>query len=70
MEKACNRRDKFEQKFIVKHNQKSKNKEKNIITNFFFFFQLYSRSHSIFTVLIHTKEASPDGEDVIKVGKL
>ena len=29
-----------------------------------------SRSHSIFTVTIHLKEATPEGEDVIKIGKL
>ncbi|KAJ9521899.1 hypothetical protein QJQ45_024772 [Haematococcus lacustris] len=29
-----------------------------------------SRSHSIFTVTIHMKEATADGEDVIKIGKL
>lgn len=29
-----------------------------------------SRSHSIFTITIHVKEATPDGEDLIKCGKL
>ena len=29
-----------------------------------------SRSHCIFTVLVHTKETTPDGEDLLKVGKL
>eukprot|EP01114_Cavostelium_apophysatum_P020876 TRINITY_DN7123_c0_g1_i1.p1 TRINITY_DN7123_c0_g1~~TRINITY_DN7123_c0_g1_i1.p1 ORF type:complete len:1019 (-),score=329.08 TRINITY_DN7123_c0_g1_i1:32-3088(-) len=29
-----------------------------------------SRSHCIFTVIIHTKESTSDGEDLIKVGKL
>lgn len=29
-----------------------------------------SRSHSIFTITIHLRESSPDGEDVIKIGKL
>eukprot|EP00743_Colponemidia_sp_Colp-15_P003665 GILK01003956.1.p1 GENE.GILK01003956.1~~GILK01003956.1.p1 ORF type:complete len:1069 (-),score=203.24 GILK01003956.1:91-3261(-) len=29
-----------------------------------------SRSHSIFSVTIHIKESTPDGEDVIKIGKL
>mmetsp|Transcript_27007 Transcript_27007/g.59061 ORF Transcript_27007/g.59061 Transcript_27007/m.59061 type:complete len:1042 (+) Transcript_27007:153-3278(+) len=29
-----------------------------------------SRSHSIFTITIHLKETTPEGEDVIKVGKL
>ncbi|GBF97458.1 hypothetical protein Rsub_10381 [Raphidocelis subcapitata] len=29
-----------------------------------------SRSHSIFTVTIHMKETTPEGEDVIKIGKL
>lgn len=29
-----------------------------------------SRSHSIFTVTIHMRETTPEGEDVIKIGKL
>ena len=29
-----------------------------------------SRSHSVFSVTIHMKESTPDGEDVIKVGRL
>jgi kinesin family protein 11 len=29
-----------------------------------------SRSHCIFSITIHTKEVAPDGEDLIKVGKL
>eukprot|EP00026_Physarum_polycephalum_P000638 Phypoly_transcript_00639.p1 GENE.Phypoly_transcript_00639~~Phypoly_transcript_00639.p1 ORF type:complete len:1065 (+),score=165.20 Phypoly_transcript_00639:219-3197(+) len=29
-----------------------------------------SRSNCIFTITIHTKEATPDGEDLLKVGKL
>lgn len=29
-----------------------------------------SRSHSIFTLTIHMKETTPDGEDLLKVGKL
>ncbi|KAI8468993.1 MAG: kinesin motor domain-containing protein [Monoraphidium minutum] len=29
-----------------------------------------SRSHSVFTVTIHMKETTPEGEDVIKIGKL
>eukprot|EP00466_Bigelowiella_natans_P003548 jgi/Bigna1/57657/fgenesh1_pm.23_\ len=29
-----------------------------------------SRSHCVFTITLHTKEASPDGEDVIRTGKL
>ena len=29
-----------------------------------------SRSHSIFTITIHTKESSSSGEDIIKIGKL
>eukprot|EP00798_Chlamydomonas_sp_ICE-L_P027766 gene27766-7406_t len=29
-----------------------------------------SRSHSIFSITIHLKETTPEGEDVIKVGKL
>lgn len=30
----------------------------------------HSRSHSIFTITIHTKEANAGGEDIIKTGKL
>ncbi|KAA8498582.1 Kinesin-like protein KIF11 [Porphyridium purpureum] len=29
-----------------------------------------SRSHSVFTVTIHIREATPDGEDLLKIGKL
>ena len=29
-----------------------------------------SRSHSVFSVTVHTKESTPDGEDVIRCGKL
>src|SRR6185503_9866344 len=29
-----------------------------------------SRSHCIFSVIIHTKESTPEGEDLLKVGKL
>lgn len=29
-----------------------------------------SRSHSVFTVTIHIKESTPDGQDLLKVGKL
>lgn len=29
-----------------------------------------SRSHSVFTITIHMKETTPEGEDVIKIGKL
>jgi len=29
-----------------------------------------SRSHAIFTITLHTKEVNPEGEDVIKTGKL
>ncbi|KAJ1948073.1 Kinesin- motor protein, partial [Dispira parvispora] len=29
-----------------------------------------SRSHAIFSITVHTKEATPEGEDLIKVGKL
>eukprot|EP00873_Tetraselmis_striata_P027928 jgi/Tetstr1/448192/TSEL_035483.t1 len=29
-----------------------------------------SRSHSIFTITIHMKESTPEGEEVIKIGKL
>lgn len=29
-----------------------------------------SRSHSLFTITIHIKEATPEGEELIKCGKL
>lgn len=29
-----------------------------------------SRSHTIFTILVHIKENSPDGEEMLKIGKL
>eukprot|EP00741_Cyanophora_paradoxa_P015113 tig00020848_g14584.t1 len=29
-----------------------------------------SRSHSIFTITIHMKECTPEGEDILKIGKL
>ena len=29
-----------------------------------------SRSHSVFTVTVHIKESNPDGEELIKSGKL
>ena len=29
-----------------------------------------SRSHSVFTITIHMKETTPEGEDLLKVGKL
>ena len=29
-----------------------------------------SRSHCVFTMIIHTKETTTDGEDIIKTGKL
>ena len=29
-----------------------------------------SRSHCIFSVLIHTREMTPEGEDLVKTGKL
>jgi kinesin family protein 11 len=29
-----------------------------------------SRSHSVFAITIHMKETTPEGEDVIKIGKL
>ncbi len=32
--------------------------------------QRSSRSHSVFTITIHTKEVDADGEEIIKVGKL
>lgn len=41
-----------------------------ILTLFSHSFLLDSRSHCIFSVIIHTKEATPDGEDLLKVGKL
>lgn len=35
------------------------------------FFGLYfSRSHSLFSITIHIKEATPEGEELIKCGKL
>ena len=33
-------------------------------------FPFSSRSHSLFTVTIHIKEATPEGEELIKSGKL
>lgn len=33
-------------------------------------FHSSSRSHSIFTITIHIKEATPEGEELIKCGKL
>ncbi|KAJ3105285.1 kinesin motor protein cin8 [Phlyctochytrium bullatum] len=33
-------------------------------------FNMASRSHSIFTVTLHIREATPDGEDLLKIGKL
>jgi kinesin family member 11 len=29
-----------------------------------------SRSHSVFCITVHIREISPDGEEVIKIGKL
>jgi kinesin family protein 11 len=29
-----------------------------------------SRSHCVFSIIVHTKEATPEGEDLLKVGKL
>ena len=31
---------------------------------------LYSRSHSIFSIIIHIKETTPEGEELMKCGKL
>lgn len=31
---------------------------------------LFSRSHSLFSITIHIKEATPEGEELIKCGKL
>ena len=31
---------------------------------------MYSRSHSIFSITVHIKETTPDGEELLKVGKL
>jgi len=30
----------------------------------------FSRSHSLFSITIHIKEATPEGEELIKCGKL
>lgn len=35
---------------------------------FYYFF--FSRSHSLFSITIHIKEATPEGEELIKCGKL
>jgi len=37
------------------------------LTNTFF---VFSRSHSLFSITIHIKEATPEGEELIKCGKL
>lgn len=37
----------------------------NILNNYY-----CSRSHSIFTLAVHTKETSSDGNDLIRTGKL
>lgn len=34
------------------------------------FFLCFSRSHSLFSITIHIKEATPEGEELIKCGKL
>lgn len=31
---------------------------------------LHSRSHSVFSVTIHMKEITMDGEELVKIGKL
>ena len=31
---------------------------------------IFSRSHSIFSITIHIKEATPEGEELLKCGKL
>lgn len=36
----------------------------------FFSFFKFSRSHSLFSITIHIKEATPEGEELIKCGKL
>ena len=36
------------------------------LTNYLFL----SRSHSLFSITIHIKEANPEGEELIKCGKL
>ena len=33
-------------------------------------FIFFSRSHSLFSITIHIKEATPEGEELIKCGKL
>lgn len=30
----------------------------------------YSRSHSVFSITIHMKETTVDGEELVKIGKL
>ena len=54
-------------------NKNSRFENHHILTpteKFYFFGKHNSRSHSIFTVIIHTKDSTPEGEDLIKVGKL
>lgn len=29
-----------------------------------------SRSHTVFTIVVHMKENSPEGEELVKIGKL
>ena len=38
--------------------------------NLRFCFTKQSRSHSIFSITIHIKEATPEGEELMKCGKL
>lgn len=44
--------------------------ETNQKLTFFIFDFGYSRSHSLFSITIHIKEATPEGEELIKCGKL
>lgn len=46
------------------------NKFSLLFFNFYINFVLYSRSHSLFSITIHIKEATPEGEELIKCGKL
>lgn len=44
--------------------------KKSKVDCFFVFDFGYSRSHSLFSITIHIKEATPEGEELIKCGKL
>lgn len=34
------------------------------------YFLSHSRSHTVFTIVVHMKENSPEGEELVKIGKL